>query len=426
MSAGPKRSTTTFLAFVVVFLTLSLVMYPEQGFKAGIAGMQVFWDVIFPSLLPFFILSELLLGIGVVHALGVLLEPLMRLLFAVPGVGAFSLSMGLAAGYPMDAVIASKYRKNNMISRVEGERLLAFTNTADPLFIFGAVAVGMFHSPELGMLLALAHYAGAFVVGIVYRFHGRGQDKHHVNEVVTEPRRQGNIFKRAFSEMMRAREADGRPLGKLLGDAVSDSMRTLFMICGFIMFFAVLVKIMTIAGIVPLLAMPLQALFAMLGLDATLVNPLIAGLFQMDFGTAAASVTYAPLIEQLIIVSFIIAWSGLCVHAQIASVVNGTDIRMKPYFIARLLHAVFAAIFTLVFYNMGWGQTAQTVMAGVAPMWSAVANPEMQHWTLSLKVLKNWFLVMGGVVVLSLVYHFFRQAKWVAFTARSTRRKSHL
>ena len=39
---------------------------------------------------------------GVVHFLGVLLEPLMRPLFNVPGVGAFALSMGLAAGYPMD------------------------------------------------------------------------------------------------------------------------------------------------------------------------------------------------------------------------------------------------------------------------------------------------------------------------------------
>jgi nucleoside recognition membrane protein YjiH len=49
----------------------------------------------------------------------------------VPGEGAFVLSMGLAAGYPMDAVITARFRKTDMCSRVEGERMLAFSNTAD-------------------------------------------------------------------------------------------------------------------------------------------------------------------------------------------------------------------------------------------------------------------------------------------------------
>lgn len=95
--------------------------------------MTLFLNVVFPSLLPFFILSEIMLGLGVVHFIGVLFEPLMRPLFNVPGEGAFVLSMGLAAGYPMDAVITSRFRKTEMCTRVEGERMLAFSNTADPV-----------------------------------------------------------------------------------------------------------------------------------------------------------------------------------------------------------------------------------------------------------------------------------------------------
>ena len=58
--------------------------------------MTLFLNVVFPSLLPFFILSELMLGLRVVHFIGVLFEPLMRPLFSTPGEGAFVLSMGLA------------------------------------------------------------------------------------------------------------------------------------------------------------------------------------------------------------------------------------------------------------------------------------------------------------------------------------------
>jgi hypothetical protein len=43
------------------------------------------------------------------------------------------MSMGLAAGYPMDAVITAKFRKRGLCNQAEGERLLAFTNTADPV-----------------------------------------------------------------------------------------------------------------------------------------------------------------------------------------------------------------------------------------------------------------------------------------------------
>jgi len=424
MSAAPRKFPTVLLAVVVTFLTLSLVFFPEEGFQAGKDGLKVFWDVVFPSLLPFFILSELLLGVGVVHALGVLLEPLMRPLFGVPGVGAFALSMGLAAGYPMDAVITSKFRKSRLCTRIEGERLLAFTNTADPLFMFGAVAVGMFASPALGMLLAVAHYIGAFLVGVAFKFYGIRASRKDGSDVAESPGAnvRGGIFKRAYGEMMRARREDDRPFGKLLSDAVNDSIKTLLMICGFIIFFAVLIKVLSLIGVVPLLAIPIEALFFLFGLDASLVQPFIAGLFEIDIGSAQAAIVSAPLVEKLIIVSFIIAWSGLSVHAQVASVLTGSDIRMRPYIIARLLHAVFAAVFTLVLYNMGWGQSAAEVFAPLMPMWAAVADPSMQHWGLSLIVMKNWFLLFGGVIVLALLYHFFTKARVVAWNTRSRRR----
>ncbi|HWI65390.1 MAG TPA: nucleoside recognition domain-containing protein [Symbiobacteriaceae bacterium] len=120
-------------AAAAVLLTLSLVWYPEMALEAAREGMTLFLKVVFPSLLPFFILSEIMLGLGVVHFIGVLFEPHMRPLFNVPGEGAFVLSMGLAAGYPMDAVITSRFRKQDLCTQIEGERMLAFSNTADPV-----------------------------------------------------------------------------------------------------------------------------------------------------------------------------------------------------------------------------------------------------------------------------------------------------
>lgn len=416
MPGSPKRTTTTLMATAVVFMTLSLVFFPKEGFEAGMAGLKLFWEVVFPSLLPFFILSELMLGVGVVHALGVLLEPLMRPLFSVPGVGAFAMSMGLAAGYPMDAVITAKFRKNNMCSRVEGERLLAFTNTADPLFMFGAVAVGMFRNTGVGMILAIAHYIGAFLVGILFKLYGRGKDN---PEEGTVQLMRGNLLARAYLEMIRAREEDGRSFGKLLGDSVNDSIKTLLMICGFIIFFAVVIKVLTLAGIIPLLALPAMGLFKLAGLDLSLVNPFMAGLIEIDIGSAQVAATKAPLVEQLSVVSFIIAWSGLSVHAQIASVLTGTDIRFSPYVVARLLHGILAAVFTVVLFNWGVGQTAASVMAPLTPSAIAAAEPAgADRWMASFLALKNWVLLIGGLTLFSVSLYLARRIRIVFFRSR--------
>src|SRR5690606_19570012 len=110
---------------------------------------------------------------SVVHFIGVLLEPFMRPLFRMPGAGAFAVAIGLAAGYPLGAKVAGDLTRARLATGVEGERLVAFANTADPLFLVGAVAVGMFGLPELGGPLAASHYAAVVCVGLLMRFHAR-------------------------------------------------------------------------------------------------------------------------------------------------------------------------------------------------------------------------------------------------------------
>jgi len=133
MGENPARHSVVITGFLVLALTMGLIVFSEHGYHATVAGLRLFFEVVFPSLLPFFILSDVLLATGMVHFLGVFFEPLMRPLFDVPGVGSFVFSMGLAAGYPMDAVLTTKFRRQGLCTKVEAERLLAFTNSAEPV-----------------------------------------------------------------------------------------------------------------------------------------------------------------------------------------------------------------------------------------------------------------------------------------------------
>jgi len=409
-----RNGSTVLMGIAVVIFTIALVVYPKEGFDSGIEGLKLFWMTVFPSLLPFFILSELMLGLGIVRGFGVLLEPLMRPLFGVPGIGAFALSMGLAAGYPMDAVITARFREDGLCSRVEGERLLAFTNTADPLFMIGAVAVGMFKSPAVGGLLAIAHYISSFLVGVAFKFWGRKQSKSGPPQGRIPVR---GILRRAYQEMLQGRLEDGRPFGKLLGNAVTESISTLMMICGFIVFFAVFIRILNISGIMGILGWPVVVVYKIFGINAHLVGPTLSGALEIDIGTSQVAAASAPLLQKLALASAIIAWSGLAVHAQVASVLTQTDIRMAPYFLARFLHAALAAVLTVIFWSLGVGRVAGAAFAHSVPVFQALSSATAGNswWHTVTTGLSTWVWFSLGLLVLaaaSLVLHRVRILSW--------------
>ena len=54
--------------------------------------------------------------------------------------------------------------------------------------------------------------------------------------------------------------------------------------------------------------------------------------------------------EQAIVISLILGFSGFSIHAQVASILAQTDIEYKPFLIARVIHRVFFGF--LYFYIM--------------------------------------------------------------------------
>lgn len=307
----------------------------------------MWWEIVFPSLLPFFITAELLIGFGVVRFIGILCEPVMRPLFNVPGAGSFAWAMGMASGYPTGAKISARLREDRQLTQIEAERLVSFTNASSPLFIFSAVSVGFFYDVKLGILLAAAHYIGNALVGICMRFHGIRRE----NNLVKSKNHKTSIVQ-AFREMHRARMNDPRPFGEIVGDAVLNSIKTLVMVGGFIIFFSVLTKLMFIVGLSPTISTLFEYILQLFNLPVDLALPLFSGLFEITQGARAISQTdTGSLLAKIIVVSFILGFNGFSVQAQVASIIASTDIRFSPYFFARILHGLFASILTVILYK---------------------------------------------------------------------------
>lgn len=342
-----SKLKTILLAISISLVAFGLIFFPKESLDASRRGLEMWWEVVFPSLLPFFIVSELLIGYGVVKFIGILLEPLMRPLFKVPGVGGVVWAMGMASGFPAGAKITARLRQEKQLTAIEAERLVSFTNSSNPLFIFGAISVGFFNNANIGILLALSHHLGNFCVGLLMRFHGKHDSEYH-------PAKKKVIFslKEAFYSLHETRINNRRPIGKMLGDAVISSIHTLLMIGGFIILFSVFNRLLYIVNITEVVSIFISYILSLFQISSELALPLFSGIFEITLGSQLTSqVESVDLFYKVVITSFILAFSGFSVQAQVASILAETDIRFQPFFIARIMQGIFSSIFTYLLWE---------------------------------------------------------------------------
>ena len=287
----------------VTGVLLSMLILSEPAVAGARRGLSVCAATLAPALFPFYVLAELLSALGMTDLLSGVFGRAAGRLFRVSGAGAQAFFLGLCGGYPLGASVTARLRRDRLISREEGERLLAFCNNSGPAFILGA-AGGVFRSPAAGALLYASHILGAVCVGLLLR--GRGPAPAGRVPVPAEPQR----FTEAFPK------------------AVSAALTSTLTVCGYVTLFSALIGMLT----------PLQGL-------SPLPRALTAGFLELGSGTAAlAGLPPTPL--NLAGAALILGWGGLSVHCQVLSTVADTDIKCARHLMGRALCGVIAALFT--------------------------------------------------------------------------------
>ncbi|WP_182199055.1 sporulation integral membrane protein YlbJ [Paraliobacillus salinarum] len=385
MKSKLKSAVFALLAFLIA---VGLIMFPKYTLEASVRGIDIWWGTVFPSLLPFFVTAELLIGFGVVRFIGVLFEPIMRPIFNVPGAGSFVWAMGMASGYPSGAKLTARLRQEKQLTQIEAERLVSFTNASNPLFIIAAVSVGFFHDASLGVLLAIVHYTSNSLVGFCMRFYGRKQERKN------EQRSKLSVRK-AFHALHTTRIRDRRPFGKIFGDAIVNSVQTLLMIGGFIIVFSVMTTLLLQVGVAPLLSNGLATILNLFQLPSELALPIFTGLFEITLGAQMiANSDFVSTLSQAVAVSFIFAFNGFSVQAQVASILAETDIRFLPYFFARLLHGCLASTIAFILFPYVYEPDKTTSVV--------TANPELAYKEESFQLLLS-LANIGPMITLSFI-----------------------
>lgn len=146
-----------FLAVLSAAGFLILILDNRTAFSGAMDGIELCLKTVIPALFPFFVLSSAFLRNMASFSV---LDRLCVFVFGLPrGAGALAFPCFLG-GYPVGAQCVYETYANDMLSKMEAEKLLAFCSNAGPAFLFGVIGQ-MFSEPWIPWALWGIHLIGA-------------------------------------------------------------------------------------------------------------------------------------------------------------------------------------------------------------------------------------------------------------------------
>lgn len=309
-----KKWLSVLILVVLIFICFEILTESKSILKSVSFSLSIWKNNIFPSLFPFFVLSEIMIKYGFVEFVGNLLKPLMNKLFKIKGSAAFILVMSIISGNPANAKYTRELYLNGTLNEHEATKIMCFSCFANPLFILGTVTLLFLNNKEVGLLILLCHYLGNIIIGFLLRnFKPSAAENSKVSLAV------------AINEMHKKRISNKESFGVMLTNSLVNSINTLLLVLG------VMTMCLVITTIID----------NNINLNSVLQS-ILNGFVEMTQGLKYVSMEAIPLKIKCILSVMILSFGGLSIHMQIVSILSDTKIKYLPFLCCRVIHAIIA------------------------------------------------------------------------------------
>ena len=300
----PLSPTLGLIWSFTVFLFIYLISHPQSASAAVTSSLTLCATRLIPSLFPFMVLTDLICSSGLADLISrVIGRPFSRAT-GLPESGASAFLLGSLGGFPVGAVAAKRLLERGAITVDDAARLIAFSNNAGMAFCVGAVG-SMYGGIAVGWKLWGIQLFSAILLAVLTA--DRGQVSKNVGY---DP-----VGQISSPELM-----------SVISGSVTNAAMSIIKVCAFAVFFGTVGDV--ICGILPLLPACAVSAFLELTLAARLSASLDAGL---------------P------ICAFALGFAGLSVHAQVAAILEGSEVKMRRFFLSKLAQGVISALIAVIF-----------------------------------------------------------------------------
>ncbi|MGN0168137.1 MAG: hypothetical protein ACI4AB_08855 [Acetatifactor sp.] len=301
---------------ILLFLLLTGFILTNSALSLNYAslGLELWFTKMIPALLPFMILSGIMVRMQLTEKLSMLLYPVIGPIYQVRKNVCYCMMMGFLCGFPMGAKVVAELYERQMLTKKEAEYLLAFCNNIGPVYFCSFVL------PLLERKLVLPYLFGMYGIPLLYGLLLRYTLFRSLKTMPDAPLPSAALCccgkeKKQKSTLERLLEETNA--------SVFASVQSMLILGGYMILFNLL-------NLIP---------HIFLGHPFAVLAPLLeitGGLMQLK-----ASL---PLYSLLVL-----SFGGLSCIAQTYSCISGTDLSIYDY----ILHKVILTLLTGLFY-LGW------------------------------------------------------------------------
>lgn len=344
MTSSKNIFSTFFTTICVLASACGILLLPTSAAGGAGTGLSFCANILIPSLFPFMVLSSFVVKSGLSSRLSVLLDPITRRLFRLPGCTGATIVIGLVGGYPTGARGVKSLIDRGDITPKQGERMLSFCVGAGPAFVISVVGADLLGSVTAGAILFASQAAAAILIGIL----------------------SGILSGDKISSAKKSRvEQSPVSISNALVQSTADSTAGMLNMCAFVVLFSSVLTMATDSG----LSFAITKGLISLGVPQSVANSLLYVLLEVTGGcTQAAKYSASPAF-----LSFALGWAGICVHFQISASLGGLSFSRIKFTLFRLLHGLIAALLADTAFHF-FPETAEvfsTVSQPIQPMMAA-------------------------------------------------------
>jgi sporulation integral membrane protein YlbJ len=314
---------------IVLFLALILI-FPTSSYYGAKKGLLLWFNTILPTLLPFIILSNLIIRLQITKPLSKLLYPIFHLLFHASKGGCYPILIGFLSGIPVGAKSTADLVRNETLTCQEGQFLLGFCNNASPMFIMSFIAISQLNHSSLRISLLFIMYFSAILASVLY-FRFLAREKNIRKQSLTST--QYDSFHTDLRSIENDRtEAVTKFDFALIDSAIMDGFEVITKVGGYIILFSIPAEIIS-----------------NIGSTDSLIKLLCIGFIEITTGINHIGNSNLDMNTKIALITMITAFGGLSGLAQTKSVISNTRLSIGTYFKVKLLHMAIAFILAALY-----------------------------------------------------------------------------
>lgn len=369
-----------FIVMTVGMIILFTIM-PSVVSEGAKDGLLLWFMAIVPSLLPFMILSGILVKLKTTKYINRFLRPLFGLVFGVSDGGSYPILIGFLAGCPIGAKTAAQLYKDGEIKREEAQYLMMFCNNLSPMFLIEFIGVKCLdvENPFLiFVVVAGSAVINAWIVRKKLTVREKSSQGSRDKKMIVNVYKNGsdgksfNVWKKlSYKKAERIGESvkfekninDGKklsnrkdersrenvkteknyPVMDAVDESIADSCETILKIGGYIILFSIITSI--IEYIIP-------EKYDVAGCIAAGITEVSTGAMQLAGNEWLSGIRVLMTDAKTIVTVWLCAFGGISSVAQTYSVLSGTDLSIKKYVIAKIRQGFIAVILALLVFRI--------------------------------------------------------------------------